>query len=104
MHTREKDVFFLNALKISLAPNPQERRFQVMFAGTQHTEEQKELNTCELKSQDATKITSALADSRIQVYWSVKTTLARLLCLCLALVTFLLCHLNTSEGRDEWHR
>ena len=37
-----------------------------MFAGTQHTEEQKDLNTCELKSQDATKITSALADSRIQ--------------------------------------
>ena len=42
MHTRDKEVFFLNSLKISLAPTLQERPFQVMFAGTQQT--QKELN------------------------------------------------------------
>ena len=63
MHTREKEVFFLNALKISLAQPLQEGQFQVMFAETQHTKEQKELNTRERKGQDATKITSAFADS-----------------------------------------
>ena len=31
MHTREKDVFFLNALKVSLAPTRQEGPFHVMF-------------------------------------------------------------------------
>ena len=45
LHTRDKEVFFLNSLKISLAPTLQERPFQVMFAGTQQTKEQKELNT-----------------------------------------------------------
>ena len=90
MHTREKDVFFLNALKISLAPILQEGPFQVMFAGTQHTEEQKELFTRERevqkkkkhqghprerKGQDATKITSACADSCIQCPWSVMSNL-----------------------------
>ena len=70
MYTREKDVFFLNALKNSLAPIPQEGPFQVMLAVTQHTEEQKELNTCGFKSQDATKMASAFGDSRIQFSWS----------------------------------
>ena len=42
-----------------------------MFAGTQHTKEQKESNTRERKGQDATKITSAFADSCIQFLWSV---------------------------------
>ena len=42
-----------------------------MFAGIQHTKEQKELNTRERKGQDATKITSAFADSCIQFLWSV---------------------------------
>ena len=37
LQTREKDIFFLNTLKISLAPTHQEGPFQVMFAGTQHT-------------------------------------------------------------------
>ena len=37
-----------------------------MFTGTQHTKEQKTLNTHELKGQDATKITSVFTDSRIQ--------------------------------------
>ena len=30
-HTQEKDIFFLNALRISLAPTPQEGPFHVMF-------------------------------------------------------------------------
>ena len=33
MHTKEKEVFFLNTLKISLAQTPQEGPFQVMFCG-----------------------------------------------------------------------
>ena len=41
LHIREKEVFFLNTLKISLAPTSQEGPFQVMFAGTQQTREQK---------------------------------------------------------------
>ena len=45
MHTRDKEVFFLNSLEICLAPTLQERPFQVLFAGTQQTKEQKELNT-----------------------------------------------------------
>ena len=49
MHTREKDILFLNALKISLAPTPQEGPCHVMFVGILHTEDQKELNTCELQ-------------------------------------------------------
>ena len=53
-----------------------------MFAGTQQTEEQQELKTCEVKSQDATKITSACADSCIQF--------PRMLCVCLALKNMLL--------------
>ena len=55
----------LDCPKKSLAPTPQERPFQVKFARTQHTEEQMELNMCELKRQDATNITSAFADSCI---------------------------------------
>ena len=70
-HTREKEVFFLNALKISLAPTPQEGPLQVMSAGTHHTKEQQELNTRERKGQDATEITSAFTDSCIQFLWSV---------------------------------
>ena len=41
LHTREKEVFFLNALKISLAQLLQEGPFQVMCVGTQQTKEQK---------------------------------------------------------------
>ena len=50
MHTREKDIFFLNALKLSLALVTQEGPFHVMFVGTEHIDEKKKLNTCELKS------------------------------------------------------
>ena len=42
MHTREKDVFFLNALKKSLAPTPQEGSFHVMFVRKQYTQEPEE--------------------------------------------------------------
>ena len=66
-----KEVFFLNTLKISHASTLQEGQFRVMFAGTQKTKEQKELNTREGKYEDATKITSAPAESRIQFLWSV---------------------------------
>ena len=71
LHTREKEVFFLNTLKISLAQTPQERPFQVMFVGTQQQKKQKKLNTREREGQDATKITSAPAESCIQFPWSV---------------------------------
>ena len=66
MHTKEKEVFFLNTLKTSLAQTLQERPFQVTFVGTQQTREQKELNTRKCQGQDATKITSAPAESCIQ--------------------------------------
>ena len=39
LHTREKDVFFPNALKISLAPTPREGPFHVMFVRNQHSDE-----------------------------------------------------------------
>ena len=71
MHTREKEVLFLNTLKISLAQTPQEGPFQVGFVGTQQTREQKELNTRKRVGQDATKITSAPTESCIQFLWSV---------------------------------
>ena len=38
---------------------------------TQHAKEQNALNTCERKDQNATKITSAFADSCIQFPWPV---------------------------------
>ena len=58
-----------------------------MFVRNKHVDEQKELNTCEVMSQEAMNITSALADSRTQFSWSVMSTLVRTLCLCLALRT-----------------
>ena len=73
LHTREKEVFFLNTLKISLTQNPQEGPFQVMFVA-QHTKEQKKqkkLNTRERKGQDTTKRTFAPAESCIHFHWSV---------------------------------
>ena len=42
-HTREKVIFFLNTLKISLAQTTQEGPFQVMFVGTQQRREQKRI-------------------------------------------------------------
>ena len=64
MHTREKDLFFLNALRNSLASTPREGPFHVMCVRNQHIDEQKEL-TRMIENQDATKKTSAIADSRI---------------------------------------
>ena len=55
MHTREKDVFFLNVSRMSFAPTPREGPSHVMFVRT-HTY---------FEYQDATKVTSALANSRI---------------------------------------
>ena len=62
----------------------------MMFAGTQRTKEQKELNTCKRKGQDTTKITSASADSRIEFSWKMVSFLVRTLCLCLVLMTIFL--------------
>ena len=47
MHTREKDVFFLNVLKVSLALTPQEGPFHVMFVRNQHSQEPKEPKLCD---------------------------------------------------------
>ena len=71
LHTREKEVFFQNTRKISLAQTPHEGPFQVMFVGTQQQKQQNKLNTRERKGQDATKITSAPAESCIQCLWPV---------------------------------
>ena len=71
LHTREKEVFFLNTLKISLKQTLQEGPFQVMFVGAQQPREQNELCTRERKGQDTTKITSAPAESCIQFLWLV---------------------------------
>ena len=74
MHTWEKDVFILNALRISPAPTPREGPFHVMFVRT---------HACILENQDATKITSALADSRIYSSWTMVSFLVRTLCVVL---------------------
>ena len=50
-----------------------------MFAGTQNTTTQKELNTPERTGQDAAKITSAFADSCIQFLSSARPILLRML-------------------------
>ena len=68
LHTREKEVFFLNTLKISLAPTHQERTSQVMFVGTWQTKEQKELDARARKGQDAVKMTSAPAESHTEFF------------------------------------
>ena len=69
LHTREKEDFFLNTLKISLTPTPREGPFQVMFVRAQHSKEHKKLNTRKLNSQDATQITPSPAESCIQCLW-----------------------------------
>ena len=66
-----EDVFFLNALRISLTPTPREGPFHLMLVRKQHINEQKELNMCKFESEDATEITSASADSRINVTWAM---------------------------------
>ena len=71
LHTREKEVFFLSSLKISLAQTPQEGPFQVMFLGTQQQKKQKKLNTRKRTGKDAAKNNSAPAESCIQFPRSV---------------------------------
>ena len=63
MHTREKNVFFLNDLKISLSPAPREGPFYVMIVET----------SMDSGSQDATKMTSALTDRRIFSFMNMMT-------------------------------
>ena len=87
LRARGREVFFLNTLEISLVQTPQEGPFQVMFVETQHTKEQKELNTRKRKSQDTTQITSASAGSRIKFSSKIMSFLVRTLCLCLVLTT-----------------
>ena len=91
MHTREKDVFFLNALRISFAPTPRKGPSHVMFVRT-HTY---------FENQDATKITSALADSRIYSSWTMVSFLVKTLCLCLVLYPFSQCFTFFSQLRDH---
>ena len=71
LRKREKEVFFLPTLKISLTPTLQDGPFQVMFLGTEQQKKQNKLNTHEREGQDATKITSAPAESCNQFLWSV---------------------------------
>ena len=91
IHAHKGEVCFLPECrqKFSRAAHREGPR-QVMFAETQHTGQQLELNTCEHKSQDATKITSVFADSRIQFLWSVMSIFVRALCLCFVLLFLLL--------------
>ena len=64
-----EDVFFL--------PIPREGLFHLMLVRNQHINEQKELTMCEFESQDATEITSASAESRINVSWAMMSLLVR---------------------------
>ena len=89
MHTRENDVFFLNTLKVSLAPTPQEGPFHVMFVRKQHTQEPKESNNYDLESekktfekdgQNATKITSARADTSIRFFRPMISSFVEISC------------------------
>ena len=73
------NVSFLIDLKISLAPTPREGPFHMMFVRT-HTY---------FENQDATKITSALADSRIYFSKTMVSFLLRTLGLCLVPMTIL---------------
>ena len=63
MHTKEKNVSFLNAIEISLSPTSREGPFHVMFVRT----------PMHLESQDATKIFSALPDSSIYLFTKMMT-------------------------------
>ena len=101
MYTREKEVFFLNDVKISLAPESQEGPFPVNFAVTQFPRKHRELNTRECKV--ATNITFALADSCIQIPWSVIPILVMLIvCVCF-LQTFSRVSSPPLEALQPWH-
>ena len=89
-HTTENNVFFLNTLKVSLAPDLEEVPFCVLSVRNQHCDERDELNTCELDGHDATKITPASADSRENFSWMTMSFWVRTLCLCSVLMTIFL--------------
>ena len=72
LHTRKKEVFFLNTLKISLVQPHQEQPYQAMFVETQQQKKQNKLSTRKRKSQDATKITCAPAVLCIQYPWPMR--------------------------------
>ena len=74
MHTKEKDVCFLNTLKIPLSPGPREGPFHVMFVRNQHIDERMDF-TRMFENQDAAKITSASGDARINFSWNDYVTL-----------------------------
>ena len=57
------------------------------FVRDRYVSEQNELNMCEFEGQDATKITSASADSRINFSWMMMSLWVRTLCWCLVLMT-----------------
>ena len=82
MHKREKNVFFLNDLKISLSPAPREGPFHVMFVKT----------SMDSESQDATNLTSVLTDSRIYSFMNMMTLYMRIVAIifCSQYPTFLL--------------
>ena len=61
--TREKNVSFLSATEISLLPASRKAPFRVMFVRT----------TMNFESQDATKISCAIADSSIYTFMEVMT-------------------------------
>ena len=48
----EKDILFLNAWRLSLAPTPQEGPFHVMSVRSQQIDEQNELNMLEFEDQN----------------------------------------------------
>ena len=73
----------------------------MIFVRSQHIDELNELNTCELESQDATKITSASADTRINISWRMMSLLVRTLCLCLVLLTIFQCFTFSSQLCDH---
>ena len=55
--TQGERIYFIPECpeNLSLAPTPQKGPCHVMFVGILHTEDHKELNTCEFKSQDSRK-------------------------------------------------
>ena len=87
MHTREKNVFFLTASRISLSPASQGGPFHVRFVRT----------SMDSESQDATKITSALADSRICSSVKMVTLDIHMN----AIIIFSVSHLLFSSGNDD---
>ena len=77
MRTKEKDVFFLTAMKISIAPTTRYGPFHVMHVRT----------LTDSENQDATKITSALAKPRIYSSWTMVSFWVKTLSVCLVLMT-----------------